>query len=116
MRNVSKRFWKGKKVFITGHTGFKGAWLSLWLHEMGASVTGYALAPPTNPSLFELLKLKSKIKSVRGDIRDLDLLKKHLKGAEVVFHLAAQPLVLESYKNPVETYATNVMEIGRAHV
>jgi CDP-glucose 4,6-dehydratase len=109
MRNVSKRFWKGKKVFITGHTGFKGAWLSLWLHEMGASVTGYALAPPTNPSLFELLKLKSKIKSVRGDIRDLDLLKKHLKGAEVVFHLAAQPLVLESYKNPVETYATNVM-------
>jgi CDP-glucose 4,6-dehydratase len=109
MRNVSRKFWKGKKVFITGHTGFKGSWLSFWLWEMGASVTGYALDPPTRPGLFELLQLKSKIKSVRGDVRDLNNLKKHIKGAEIVFHLAAQPLVLESYKNPVDTYATNVM-------
>jgi CDP-glucose 4,6-dehydratase len=109
MRNVSNRFWKGKKVFITGHTGFKGSWLSFWLYQMGASVTGYALDPPTQPSLFELLDLKSKIKSVRGDVRDLNFMKKHIRGAEMVFHLAAQPLVLESYKNPVDTYATNVM-------
>jgi CDP-glucose 4,6-dehydratase len=109
MRNVSKKFWKGKKVFITGHTGFKGSWLSFWLQEMGASVTGYALDPPTNPSLFELLNLKSKIKSVHGDVRDLNSIKKHIKDAEIVFHLAAQPLVLESYKNPVDTYTTNVL-------
>jgi len=109
MRNVSNRFWQGKKVFITGHTGFKGSWLAFWLQEMGASVTGYALDPPTKPGLFELLKLKSKIKSVHGDVRDLNNLKKHVKNAEIVFHLAAQPIVLESYKNPVDTYATNVL-------
>jgi CDP-glucose 4,6-dehydratase len=101
MRNVSKKFWKGKKVFITGHTGFKGSWLSFWLHEMGASVTGYALSPPTN--------LKSNIKPVHGDIRNLNSIKKHIKGAEIVFHMAAQSLVRESYKNPVDTYTTNVM-------
>ena len=111
MRNVSNRFWKGKKVFITGHTGFKGSWLSFWLQEMGVSVTGYALDPPTNPSLFELLNLKSKIKSIHGDVRDLNSIKKHIKSAEIVFHLAAQPLVRESYKNPVDTYTTNVMGI-----
>jgi CDP-glucose 4,6-dehydratase len=109
MRNVSHKFWKGKKVLITGHTGFKGSWLSFWLWEMGASVTGYALDPPTNPSLFKLLNLKSKIKSVHGDVRDLNAIKKNIKGAEIVFHLAAQPIVLESYKNPVDTYATNVI-------
>lgn len=109
MRNVSDRFWKGKKVFITGHTGFKGSWLSFWLYQMGANVTGYALEPPTHPSLFELLKLKSKIKSVHGDVRALNLLKKNIRGSEIVFHLAAQPLVLESYKNPLETYTTNVI-------
>ena len=109
MRNVSRQFWKGKKVFITGHTGFKGSWLSFWLWEMGAAVTGYALDPPTKPGLFELLKLKSKIKSVHGDVRDLNYLKKHIRDAEIVFHLAAQPIVLESYKNPVDTYATNVL-------
>ncbi len=109
MRNVSTRFWKGKKVFITGHTGFKGSWLSFWLWKMGVHVTGYALEPPTHPNLFELLKLKSKIKSVHGDVRDLNLLKKNVRNAEIVFHLAAQPLVLESYKDPVATYETNVM-------
>ncbi len=109
MRNVSDRFWQEKKVFITGHTGFKGSWLSFWLYQMGASVTGYALDPPTKPSLFELLDLKSKVNSVHGDVRDSNCLKKHIRDAEIVFHLAAQPLVLESYKNPVDTYATNVM-------
>lgn len=109
MRSVSNRFWKGKNVFITGHTGFKGSWLSFWLLEMGSTVTGYALDPPTTPNLFNLLKLRSKIKSVHGDVRDVKLLKKNIGNAEIVFHLAAQPLVLESYKNPVETYATNVM-------
>jgi CDP-glucose 4,6-dehydratase len=108
-RNVCNRFWKGKKIFITGHTGFKGSWLSFWLWEMGASVTGYALDPPTNPSLFKLLNLKSKIKSVHGDVRDLNAIKKNIKRAEIVFHLAAQPIVLESYKNPVDTYTTNVI-------
>ena len=108
-RNVSNKCWKGKKVFITGHTGFKGSWLSFWLHEMGASVTGYALNPPTNPNLFELLNLKSKIKSVHGNVRDLNSIKKYIKGTEVVFHLAAQSLVRESYKNPVDTYSTNVI-------
>ncbi|MDD5344050.1 MAG: CDP-glucose 4,6-dehydratase, partial [Smithella sp.] len=109
MRNVSQRFWKGKRIFITGHTGFKGSWLSFWLNEMDASVTGYALDPPTNPSMFDLLNLKSKIKSINGDVRDLNFLKKHIKDAEIVFHLAAQPLVRESYKNPIETYTTNVI-------
>lgn len=109
MKKVSKNFWKDKKVLITGHTGFKGSWLSFWLNEMGAIVTGYALDPPTNPSFFKLLNLKSKIKSVYGDIRDLNSVKKHVKGAEIIFHLAAQALVLESYNNPVETYTTNII-------
>ena len=111
MRNVSNKFWKGKKVFITGHTGFKGSWLSFWLQEMGAEITGYALDPPTIPNLFELLNLKPRLKSIQGDVRDLKFIKKHIKGIDIVFHLAAQPLVRESYKNPVETYTTNVVGI-----
>lgn len=109
MRNVSDRFWKGKNVFITGHTGFKGSWLSFWLDEMGAHVTGYALSPPTSPALFRLLNLQSRMKSIHGDVRNLNTLKKHIQGADIVFHMAAQPLVRESYKNPVETYTTNVL-------
>lgn len=104
-------FWKGKKVFITGHTGFKGSWLCLWLNSMGAEVTGYALEPPTEPSLFELCRLKEIIHSIRGDVRDLDQLTSAIVKAksEIIIHMAAQSLVRESYRTPVETYAVNVM-------
>jgi CDP-glucose 4,6-dehydratase len=105
--------WKNKKVFLTGHTGFKGAWLSIWLDALGAKVTGYALKPPTKPSLFELAKLNGRIKSNIGDIRDAAKLKNALLAAkpEIVIHMAAQPLVRESYRNPAETYQTNVMGV-----
>jgi CDP-glucose 4,6-dehydratase len=105
------KFWKNKKVFVTGHTGFKGGWLSLTLQNFGAEVTGYALNPPTNPSFFEALKLDQKIKSVIGDVRDVGAMSKAFEKsqAEIVFHLAAQPLVRASYENPLETYSTNVM-------
>jgi CDP-glucose 4,6-dehydratase len=104
-------FWKNKKVFITGHTGFKGSWLCLWLHKMGATVTGYALNPPTDPSLFKLCKIDELITSKIADIRKIDTLKKALLSSapEIVIHMAAQPLVRRSYKDPVETYAVNVM-------
>ncbi|WP_334072095.1 MULTISPECIES: CDP-glucose 4,6-dehydratase [Paenibacillus] len=105
-------FWKNKKVFLTGHTGFKGSWLSLWLTSMGAYVIGYSLEPNTKPSLFELLNIDRLIaKHVIGDIRDGVSLQLALQEAEpdIVIHMAAQPLVRESYKNPVDTYATNVM-------
>lgn len=108
---VNKNFWRNKKVFITGNTGFKGSWLSLWLHYLGAEVTGYALAAPTTPSLFKLAKLESQIHWVEGNIQDINKLEKSLiqSQAEIIIHMAAQPLVRESYINPVETYATNVM-------
>ena len=108
---VTKSFWKNKKVFLTGHTGFKGSWLSLWLQYLGADLTGYALTPPTKPSLFEVANVKKNMRSIIGDIRDLSRLKKYLKEskAEILIHMAAQPLVRYSYLNPVETYATNVM-------
>lgn len=104
-------FWKNKKVFITGHTGFKGSWLSLWLHSLGAQVTGYSIDVPTTPSLFESANIKEKINSISADIKDLDTLKKamHQSSPDIVFHLAAQSLVRESYEHPVDTYATNVM-------
>ena len=104
-------FYSGKKVFITGHTGFKGAWLSFLLLEAGAEVTGYSLNPPTTPSLYKLCKLDKRMNSVIGDIRDYKNLKKVFAEAkpDVVFHLAAQPLVRESYISPRETYETNVM-------
>jgi len=109
-------FWQGKKVFITGHTGFKGSWMALWLHSMGAEVTGYALQPPTNPSLYEQARIGELVKPVCGDIRDANQLQDALIKAEpdIVFHLAAQSLVRESYQSPVETYSTNVM--GTVHL
>ena len=104
-------FYRGKKVFITGHSGFKGSWLCLWLHALGAEVRGYALDPPTNPSLFELCKINQLVQSTIADVRDGSLLTKAMLAAqpEIVIHMAAQPLVRDSYKIPVETYAINVM-------
>lgn len=104
-------FYKGKKVFITGHTGFKGSWLCKLLANAGADVTGYSLNPPTSPSLFEIANIESVVKSVIGDIRDFDSLKKAFDEAqpEIVLHLAAQPIVRDSYKMPAYTYETNVM-------
>jgi len=104
-------FYKGRKIFITGHTGFKGSWLSILLQWLGADVYGYALLPPTTPSLFELAKIDQLVTSTIGDIRDYNLLLERLKEIqpEVIVHMAAQPLVRESYKNPRETYEINVM-------
>jgi len=101
----------GKRVLVTGHTGFKGSWLVEWLLALGAEVTGLALPPPTEPSLFDQLDLTGRITDLRGDIRDLTLVQKALATAapDFVFHLAAQPLVLLSYEQPLETFATNVM-------
>lgn len=109
-------FYKGKKVFITGHTGFKGSWLCLWLKNMGAEVTGYSLNPPTNPSLFEMTGAAAGINSIIGDVRDYNCLLQSMEKAEpeIVIHMAAQPLVRDSYKIPVETYSINVM--GTVHV
>ncbi|MDB5053048.1 MAG: CDP-glucose 4,6-dehydratase [Bacilli bacterium] len=103
----------GKKFLITGHTGFKGSWLSLWLNKLGAHVIGYALQPPTHPSLFEIANLASDVHSIIGDIRNAEALNKALSDnkPDIVFHMAAQPLVRESYLTPVETYSTNVMGI-----
>ena len=117
LAGVNPEFWKNKSVFLTGHTGFKGSWLSLWLASMGAKVTGYALAPNTTPNLFDVLAIDSLIdKSHIADIRDFASLQKAMSEADpdVVIHMAAQPLVRYSYANPVETYATNVM--GTVHV
>lgn len=104
-------FWQGKRVFLTGHTGFKGAWACLWLQSLGAKVTGYALPPPTSPSLFALANVKAGMQHIEGDIRDLEKLTAVMQVAqpEIVIHMAAQSLVRYSYQNPVETYATNVM-------
>ena len=113
---MTPAFWKDKRVLMTGHTGFKGSWLSLWLQYMGAHVVGYALAPPTSPSLFEVANVEDGMTSILGDIRDLAKLQatfsKHRP--EIVIHMAAQPLVRHSYIEPVETYATNVM--GTVHL
>lgn len=104
-------FWKQKKVFITGHTGFKGSWLSLWLNDLGADVYGYALEPITQPSLYSLTNLNQTISSQIGNICDYEAMKSYLikSDPEIIFHMAAQPLVRHSYANPIETYNTNVM-------
>lgn len=104
-------FYEGKKVFITGHTGFKGSWLCKVLANNGAIITGYSLDPPTQPSLFKIANIEQDVNSIIGDIRDYQSLKKAFDVAcpEIVFHLAAQPIVLDGYKNPMYTYETNVM-------
>lgn len=109
-------FYKNKRVLITGHTGFKGSWLCRILADMGAQVTGYSLEPPTVPSLYELADTDSDVDSVIGDIRDIEKLKTvfNEKQPEIVFHLAAQPIVRESYRNPLSTYEINVM--GTANI
>ena len=109
--SVDKKFWNKKKVFITGHTGFKGSWLSLWLTDMGAVVKGFSLEPPTNPSLFIEANLAAYLDTTSGDIRDSMSLKRSFEEfePEIVFHLAAQPLVEHAYLNPVETIETNIM-------
>lgn len=113
---MDNNFWQGKKVLVTGHTGFKGSWLSLWLQSMGTHVVGYALQPPTTPSLFETARVTEGMASITGDVRDFD----HLRSViaeyrpEIIIHMAAQPLVRYSYINPIETYATNVM--GTVHL
>lgn len=113
---VYPSFWKDKKVFLTGHTGFKGSWLSLWLQSMGAVVKGYSLAPPTNPSLFVVADVASNMESQIGDIRDLNQLKESMQAfnPDILLHMAAQPLVRLSYVEPVDTYTTNV--IGTVNV
>ena len=113
---MSRDFWRGKRVFITGHTGFKGSWLSLWLQGLGAELTGYALPPPDDPCLYQLAKVGAGMRSVIADIRDADTLTKAMREVrpEIVFHLAAQPLVSCSYSDPVTTYSTNVM--GTVHL
>ena len=104
-------FYKNKKVLITGHTGFKGSWMCQLLLMAGADITGYALSPPTQPCLFDICQLSSQINSITGDVRDLAHLKETFDSVrpEIVIHMAAQPLVRESYQNPVYTYDTNVM-------
>lgn len=113
---TKETFWKNKKVFLTGHTGFKGSWMSLWLLKHGAQLTGYSLGLPTQPSLFEELKIDKEMNSISADIRDLDKVKSAVKSAnpDIVIHMAAQPLVRYSYQEPVETYMTNVM--GTVHL
>lgn len=110
------QFWKGKSVLLTGHTGFKGSWLCLWLSRMGAQITGYALDPPTDPSLFELARVDELVDSRIADVRDAECLAQTMADVqpEIVLHMAAQPLVRDSYRIPVETYAVNVM--GTVHL
>jgi len=113
---VNPNFWSGKRVFVTGHTGFKGSWLCLWLQSMGVQVKGYSLEPPTTPALFNEANVAEEMESEIGDIRDLSSVTKSMKSfnPDILIHMAAQPLVRLSYTNPVETYSTNVM--GTVHV
>jgi CDP-glucose 4,6-dehydratase len=114
--DMNQEFWRKRRVLLTGHTGFKGSWLSLWLQSMGAEVIGYSLSPPTQPNLYELAGVQKGMESIEGDIVDLEHLRRVVRERrpEVVFHLAAQSLVRRSYEDPVGTYATNVL--GTAHI
>lgn len=116
IRKVDPAFWKGKRVFVTGHTGFKGSWLCIWLNQMEAEVKGYALRPSTNPALFELAGIQELIFNEFGNIQDFDQVKKSMMDFDphILIHMAAQPLVRLSYKEPVDTYMTNV--IGTVNV
>ena len=111
MQKTEMSFFRDKRILITGHTGFKGSWLSRILIDAGAKVTGVSLAPPTSPSIFSICRLENQMDSVIGDVRDFELLKEVFERVQpqIVIHLAAQPIVRESYKNPRETYETNVM-------
>lgn len=113
---LNRSFWQHRRVFITGHTGFKGSWISMWLDAMGAHVTGYALDPPTEPSLFEQARVGACVRSIRGDVRDFTRLKSAIAECdpEVIIHMAAQSVVRFGYQEPVETYSTNVM--GTVHL
>src|ERR1043166_3301730 len=108
---LNRSFWKSRRVLLTGHTGFKGSWLSLWLDALGANVTGYALDSPTQPNLFERASIASSLRSVCGDIRDFPRLKSVIAEChpEVVIHMAAQSVVRRGYEDPIETYSSNVM-------
>lgn len=117
MVSIDGKFWKSRSVLVTGHTGFKGGWLTVWLHGLGAQVHGYALDPPTVPSLFEVARVGTMLASdTRADVADLNALRRAINQArpEIVFHFAAQPLVREGYRTPIETLKTNI--IGTAHV
>jgi CDP-glucose 4,6-dehydratase len=113
---LNRSYWRGRRVFLTGHTGFKGGWLSLWLNALGAEVSGYALDPPTHPNLFEQAGIANTIHSIRGDIRDFPRLKSAIAecNPEVVIHMAAQSVVRRAYEDPIENYSSNVM--GTVHV
>lgn len=116
VNRIEPAFWKDRRVFVTGHTGFMGGWLCLWLNRLGANVSGYALAPPTNPNLFDTISLQDRVASTIADIRDLTNLSKAMRDCapEIVLHLAAQPLVGNAFDNPVETFDTNIM--GTVHM
>jgi CDP-glucose 4,6-dehydratase len=116
LSTIDRSFWAGKRVFVTGHTGFKGGWLSAWLAELGAEVTGYALAPDPAPAFFTRCGLAGRVASIEADVRDAARLQEavHSRAPEIVFHLAAQPLVLRSHRAPAETFEINVM--GTAHL
>jgi CDP-glucose 4,6-dehydratase len=113
---LNRSFWKGRRVFLTGHTGFKGSWLSIWLSQLGADVTGYALEAPTSPSLFEQAAVSTCVRSICGDIRDYPKLKSAIADSrpETIIHMAAQSVVRRSYEDPIETYSSNVM--GTVHL
>lgn len=114
--DLDLNFWKDKRVFLTGHTGFKGSWLSLWLQSLGSNLTGFALDPYTKPSFFELANIERDMHSIIGDIRDFKKIKNAIDNfkPEIIIHMAAQPIVRRSYKDPIETYSTNIM--GTVHL